>query len=44
MADAQAYVVARAQEAKRLLEVLPEGSVRTALEAFADVVAVRLPA
>lgn len=41
MAEAQAYVVARAQEAKRLLEVLPEGSVRTALEAFADVVAVR---
>ena len=41
MAEAQSYVVARAQEAKRLLEVLPEGSVRTALEAFADVVAVR---
>ncbi|KRC52742.1 MULTISPECIES: polyprenyl synthetase family protein [unclassified Nocardioides] len=41
MGQAQDYVVARAQEAKKLLEVLPEGSVRTALEAFADVVAVR---
>ncbi|WP_374220793.1 polyprenyl synthetase family protein [Pimelobacter simplex] len=41
MAQAQAYVVARAQEAKQLLEALPEGSVRAALEAFADVVAVR---
>jgi heptaprenyl diphosphate synthase len=39
--DARAYVVARAQEAKQLLSVLPEGSVRTALEAFADVVATR---
>mgnify|MGYP003349513170 FL=1 len=41
MAQAQAYVVARAQEAKQRLQALPEGSVRTALEAFADVVAVR---
>jgi heptaprenyl diphosphate synthase len=41
MAEAQAYVVARAQEAKRLLEALPPGAVRSALEAFADVVAVR---
>ncbi|KRA30839.1 MULTISPECIES: polyprenyl synthetase family protein [unclassified Nocardioides] len=41
MEEARAYVVARAQEAKQLLEVLPEGSVRSALEAFADVVAVR---
>ena len=41
MAQARAYVVARAQEAKELLQVLPEGSVRSALEAFADVVAVR---
>ncbi|WGY04747.1 polyprenyl synthetase family protein [Nocardioides sp. QY071] len=41
MGQAQAYVVARAQEAKELLRALPEGSVRTALEAFADVVAVR---
>jgi heptaprenyl diphosphate synthase len=39
--QAREYVVARAEEAKRLLEVLPEGSVRTALEAFADAVAVR---
>ena len=41
MDEARAYVVARAQEAKARLGVLPEGSVRSALEAFADVVAVR---
>ncbi len=41
MEEARSYVVARAQEAKQLLAVLPEGSVRTALETFADVVAVR---
>jgi heptaprenyl diphosphate synthase len=41
MAEAKAYVIARAQEAKQRLRALPEGSVRTALEAFADVVAVR---
>lgn len=41
MDEARAYVVARAQEAKALLTALPEGSVRTALEAFADVVATR---
>nr|WP_218910384.1 polyprenyl synthetase family protein [Nocardioides thalensis] len=41
MDEARAYVVARAQEAKALLVALPEGSVRTALEAFADVVATR---
>ena len=41
MSEARAYVVARAQEAKELLRVLPEGSVRSALEDFADVVAVR---
>jgi heptaprenyl diphosphate synthase len=41
MQEAQAYVVARAEEAKALLVALPEGSVRAALEAFADVVAVR---
>ena len=39
--EARAYVIARATEAKRLLTVLPEGPVRDALEAFADVVAVR---
>ena len=41
MDQARAYVVERAQEAKELLSALPEGSVRTALEAFADIVAVR---
>ncbi|WKN50600.1 polyprenyl synthetase family protein [Nocardioides sp. Arc9.136] len=39
--EARAYVVARATEAKDLLTVLPQGPVRDALEAFADVVAVR---
>ncbi len=41
MTEARAYVVARAEEAKALLSVLPAGAVRTALEAFADAVAVR---
>ncbi|WP_370290529.1 polyprenyl synthetase family protein [Nocardioides sp.] len=41
MDEARAYVVQRAQEAKRLLQALPSGPVREALEAFADVVAVR---
>ena len=41
MQQATDYVVARAEEAKQLLEVLPAGPVRGALEAFADVVAVR---
>ena len=41
MAEARAYVVNLAGEAKALLKVLPEGSVRTALEAFADLVATR---
>lgn len=41
MDEARAYVVARAQEAKAVLAALPEGSVRAALEAFADVVATR---
>jgi heptaprenyl diphosphate synthase len=41
MAEARAYVVGRAHEAKALLKVLPEGPVREALEAFADVVATR---
>jgi heptaprenyl diphosphate synthase len=39
--QARGYVVARAQEAKSLLGVLPEGPVRKALEAFADIVATR---
>ena len=34
-------MVARAQEAKSLLTVLPVGAVREALENFADVVATR---
>jgi len=41
MAEARSYVVHRAHEAKALLKVLPEGPVRVALEAFADVVATR---
>jgi len=41
MDEARAYVVARAHEAKAKLAVLPAGPVRDALEAFADVVAVR---
>jgi heptaprenyl diphosphate synthase len=41
MAEAQAYVVSLAAEAKDLLKVLPESPVRTALEAFADAVATR---
>lgn len=39
--QARAYVVAQAQQAKDHLTALPEGSVRTALEQFADLVAVR---
>src|SRR6476661_5666426 len=38
MAEARAYVVGLAGEAKSLLKVLPEGPVRDALDAFADVV------
>jgi heptaprenyl diphosphate synthase len=41
MAEARAYVVGRAQEAKALLAVLPRGAVREALESFADLVALR---
>lgn len=41
LAEARAYVVDLANEAKALLKVLPDGPVRTALEAFADVVATR---
>jgi heptaprenyl diphosphate synthase len=41
MAEARAYVAAEATDAKALLAVVPEGAVRTALEAFADVVADR---
>jgi heptaprenyl diphosphate synthase len=41
MVEAQNYVIALASEAKELLKVLPQGPVRDALEAFADVVATR---
>jgi heptaprenyl diphosphate synthase len=41
MDEARAYVVARAAEAKALLATVPEGPVRDALEAFADIVAIR---
>jgi len=41
MQEARDYVLARSVEAKALLVALPEGPVRTALEAFADVVATR---
>jgi heptaprenyl diphosphate synthase len=41
MQEARAYVVAQADAAKARLSVLEPGSVRTALEAFADIVANR---
>ena len=41
MDQAKAYVVQQAAEAKALLSALPSGPVREALEAFADIVAVR---
>ncbi|GAA4112134.1 polyprenyl synthetase family protein [Nocardioides fonticola] len=41
MDQARSYVVGEAQRAKALLGVLPEGPVRAALEAFADLVALR---
>ncbi len=41
MAEARAYVVARANEARELLKVLPEGPARDALDAFAHLVATR---
>jgi heptaprenyl diphosphate synthase len=41
MDQARAYVLERATEAKALLSVVPQGSVRTALESFADIVATR---
>ncbi len=41
MAQARAYVVSLAAEAKALLDVLPDSAARTALEGFADAVAVR---
>lgn len=41
LGEARAYVVARAQEAKAHLAGVPAGPVREALEAFADLVALR---
>jgi heptaprenyl diphosphate synthase len=41
MDEARAYVMGLAAEAKTLLDALPAGPVRSALDAFADVVAVR---
>jgi len=41
MEEARAYVLARATEAKALLTALPDGPVRGALDAFADIVATR---
>ena len=41
MDEAKAYVLGQATEAKKRLEVLDPGPVRTALESFADVVANR---
>jgi heptaprenyl diphosphate synthase len=41
MDEARRYVVARAADAKARLVVLPQGPVRAALEAFADIVATR---
>ncbi len=41
LTEAREYVVARAEEAKAHLRVLPEGPVRAALEEFADLVATR---
>jgi heptaprenyl diphosphate synthase len=41
MDQARAYVVGQAEEAKAHLSAVPEGPVRAALEAFADIVATR---
>ena len=41
MAEARSYVVDRANEARELLKVLPEGPVRDALDAFAALIATR---
>jgi heptaprenyl diphosphate synthase len=41
MDEARAYVRARAREARELVSVLPDGPVRQALDAFADLVATR---
>jgi heptaprenyl diphosphate synthase len=41
MDEARAYVVGRAQEARELLDALPAGPVREALDAFAELIATR---
>ncbi len=41
MDQARAYVLDRANEARQLLKVLPEGPVRDALDAFAELIATR---
>ena len=41
MDEARSYVLERAREAQQLLKVLPEGPVRDALDAFAEIVATR---
>ena len=41
MDQARDYVLGQATQAKKLLEVLDPGPVRTALESFADIVATR---
>jgi len=41
MDEARAYVQGRANEARELLKALPDGPVREALEAFADLIATR---
>jgi len=41
MDEARSYVMGRANEARELLKALPDGPVREALEAFADLIATR---
>ena len=41
MDEARSYVLARANEARLLLKALPDGPVRDALDAFADLIATR---
>ena len=41
MDEARAYVIERANEARELLKVLPEGPVRDALDAFAAIITTR---
>jgi heptaprenyl diphosphate synthase len=41
MGEARTYVLERAREAQELLKVLPQGPVREALDAFAELIATR---